>query len=257
MKRTTPMSLEQYTGVVALCHDDTVKKSQLSSSKSVSAPAADSEDSRSASFECNICLDAVQDPVVTLCGHLYCWPCIYRWLEDQGDSSETEEPQPQQCPVCRAEVCTSALVPLHVAGRASKPSKPEEQDKHPGIAIPERPLGMGCSFGPPRTPIAVSYGPRRGQQNLNHVGVYGSSPTISSGGTAAGVMDPLVGMIGEILFARISERSPTNFRAHPNSYHLAGSSSPRLRRHMMQADKSLSRVCFFLFCCILLCLLLF
>ena len=29
-------------------------------------------------FECNICLELAQDPVVTLCGHLYCWPCLYR-----------------------------------------------------------------------------------------------------------------------------------------------------------------------------------
>jgi E3 ubiquitin-protein ligase RNF5 len=30
-------------------------------------------------FECNICLELASEPVVTLCGHLYCWPCLYRW----------------------------------------------------------------------------------------------------------------------------------------------------------------------------------
>lgn len=29
-------------------------------------------------FECNVCLEVAQEPVVTLCGHLYCWPCLYR-----------------------------------------------------------------------------------------------------------------------------------------------------------------------------------
>jgi hypothetical protein len=29
-------------------------------------------------FECNICLELSKEPVVTLCGHLFCWPCLYR-----------------------------------------------------------------------------------------------------------------------------------------------------------------------------------
>ena len=29
-------------------------------------------------FECNVCLELASEPVVTLCGHLYCWPCLYR-----------------------------------------------------------------------------------------------------------------------------------------------------------------------------------
>ncbi len=32
----------------------------------------------SSAFECNICYEIAQSPVVTLCGHLYCWPCLYR-----------------------------------------------------------------------------------------------------------------------------------------------------------------------------------
>ena len=27
-------------------------------------------------FQCNICLHSAKEPVVTLCGHLYCWPCL-------------------------------------------------------------------------------------------------------------------------------------------------------------------------------------
>eukprot|EP00956_Cyclotella_meneghiniana_P019897 scaffold34567_cov66-Cyclotella_meneghiniana.AAC.3 len=33
-------------------------------------------------FLCSICLETVSDePVVTRCGHLYCWTCLYPWLE--------------------------------------------------------------------------------------------------------------------------------------------------------------------------------
>lgn len=28
-------------------------------------------------FECAICLDVAKEPIVTKCGHLFCWPCIY------------------------------------------------------------------------------------------------------------------------------------------------------------------------------------
>ena len=32
-------------------------------------------------FLCAICLDTVSDePVVTRCGHIFCWPCLYQWL---------------------------------------------------------------------------------------------------------------------------------------------------------------------------------
>jgi E3 ubiquitin-protein ligase RNF5 len=31
-------------------------------------------------FECNICLDTAKDAVVSMCGHLFCWPCLHQWL---------------------------------------------------------------------------------------------------------------------------------------------------------------------------------
>ncbi|KAK4743636.1 hypothetical protein SAY87_009948 [Trapa incisa] len=98
------------------------------------------------------------------------------------------------------------------------------------------------------------------QPATDHPGAFnmtGPSSMIRFGGTAASVLDPLVGMIGEMALARVSNGSGTSIHAYSSTYHLAGSSSPRLRRHMMQADESLGRVCFFLFCCMFLCLLLF
>ncbi|KAL3763623.1 hypothetical protein ACHAW5_001045 [Stephanodiscus triporus] len=42
----------------------------------------DQEDPGDRRFLCSICLDIVSDePVVTRCGHLYCWSCLYTWLE--------------------------------------------------------------------------------------------------------------------------------------------------------------------------------
>lgn len=56
-------------------------------------------------FDCSICFSEVEDPVVTLCGHLFCWECIYKW----GTRSSI-------CPVCK-NICTlSSIIPIYSKG---------------------------------------------------------------------------------------------------------------------------------------------
>jgi RING-type zinc-finger len=43
------------------------------------AQSSEEPEEGNSAFECNICYELAHEPVVTLCGHLYCWPCIYRW----------------------------------------------------------------------------------------------------------------------------------------------------------------------------------
>ncbi|PAA78686.1 hypothetical protein BOX15_Mlig029692g3, partial [Macrostomum lignano] len=76
-------------------------------------------------FECNICLEPVTEPVVSLCGHLFCWPCVHRWL--------TARPQAPSCPVCKGPISEDALVPVY--GRSGR-SGPEL-----GPPVPPRPSG--------------------------------------------------------------------------------------------------------------------
>jgi hypothetical protein len=78
--------------------------------KLIPVPTAVS-DNDSGYFECNICLDSAHDPVVTLCGHLYCWPCIYKWLHVKTSSPDATQQQPS-CPVCKADISPNSLVPL-------------------------------------------------------------------------------------------------------------------------------------------------
>ncbi|XP_041027591.1 uncharacterized protein LOC121267670 isoform X1 [Juglans microcarpa x Juglans regia] len=77
-------------------------------------------------FDCNICLDLARDPVVTCCGHLFCWPCLYRWLHVHSDAKE--------CPVCKGEVTIKSVTPVY--GRGNNIREPEEDSS---LKIPPRP----------------------------------------------------------------------------------------------------------------------
>ncbi|KAK9129963.1 hypothetical protein Sjap_010450 [Stephania japonica] len=94
-------------------------------------------------FECNICFDLAQDPIVTLCGHLFCWPCLYKWLHFHSHS--------QECPVCKALVEEEKLVPIYGRGNAS--SDPRSKSV-PGIDIPNRPSGQRPETAPAANPNA-------------------------------------------------------------------------------------------------------
>lgn len=59
-------------------------------------------------FECNICLDTAKEAVVSMCGHLFCWPCLHQWLETR--------PTRQLCPVCKAAISKEKVVPLYGRG---------------------------------------------------------------------------------------------------------------------------------------------
>uniref|UniRef100_T2M753 RING-type E3 ubiquitin transferase n=1 Tax=Hydra vulgaris TaxID=6087 RepID=T2M753_HYDVU len=96
------------------------------------------EDERkdNSSFECNICLDIAQDPVVSMCGHLFCWPCLHRWIETR--------PARPMCPVCKAAISKDKVIPIY--GK-DNPSQTDPREK-----LPPRPQGQ-------RTEPENSYNP--------------------------------------------------------------------------------------------------
>ncbi|KAL9994152.1 putative transcription factor C2H2 family [Helianthus debilis subsp. tardiflorus] len=77
-------------------------------------------------FDCNICLEMARDPVLTCCGHLFCWCCFYQL--SYVDSSAKE------CPVCKGEVTDSSITPIYGNGRNQPVLKLEN-----GVKIPPRP----------------------------------------------------------------------------------------------------------------------
>ena len=49
--------------------------------KEKSKTGNEEDDRKDSAFECNICLDVASDAVISMCGHLFCWPCLHQWLE--------------------------------------------------------------------------------------------------------------------------------------------------------------------------------
>lgn len=168
-------------------------------------------------FDCNICLDLVVDPVITLCGHLYCWPCIYKWMQAESMSH-------RQCPVCKAFLSRDTIVPLFGRGRDSGPKVA------PGIPLrPASNLTQHSQF--------QHHHSRR--RRLNDSIAYDDSSLLTAGvgGLAFSVLLPWV---------------------HSRQYILTLSgNNPRLQRLQLQVESSLHQIWVFLFCCAVVCLLVF
>jgi len=106
------------------------------------------------SFECNICLDTARDAVVSMCGHLFCWPCLHQWLETR--------PTRQICPVCKAGISKEKVIPLYGRGnsegdpREKIPPRPQGQRSEPTTNNPFS--GFGFGGGQPGGGFHMSFG---------------------------------------------------------------------------------------------------
>ena len=48
------------------------------------------------------------EPVVTCCGHLFCWPCLHEWLHLHASQKE--------CPVCKGFLSDDVITPIYGRG---------------------------------------------------------------------------------------------------------------------------------------------
>uniref|UniRef100_A0A7N4NYZ1 E3 ubiquitin-protein ligase RNF n=1 Tax=Sarcophilus harrisii TaxID=9305 RepID=A0A7N4NYZ1_SARHA len=85
--------------------------------------------SQDSTFECNICLDTAKDAVISLCGHLFCWPCLHQWLETR--------PNRQVCPVCKAGISRDKVIPLYGRGSTGQQDPREKTPPRPQGQRPE------------------------------------------------------------------------------------------------------------------------
>lgn len=70
-----------------------------------------SSSSSGSEYECNpltchICMAVPTNPVATTCGHLFCWPCLYEWLQIRF----------RPCPVCRTTLKWSKQYVIPISG---------------------------------------------------------------------------------------------------------------------------------------------
>ena len=89
-------------------------------------------------FEWNICLTTANDPVLTKCGHLYCWKWIHQWMNQQSEYIIW--------PICKSGISKESVIPIY-SGTEKKThpkdamnKEDENSNKNTGESgIPQRP----------------------------------------------------------------------------------------------------------------------
>mmetsp|Transcript_45169 Transcript_45169/g.125308 ORF Transcript_45169/g.125308 Transcript_45169/m.125308 type:complete len:171 (-) Transcript_45169:21-533(-) len=130
-------------------------------------------------FECNICLEPATEPVVTRCGHLFCWSCLHQWISQPRRSSVHSGLQPSNgnslCPVCKAAVSAQTVTPIYARGGDGDRLVPFEEPTD----VPARPQGerLEPESPPPEVVDPSSYG-GGGTMRYGFAASYGQFPVI-------------------------------------------------------------------------------
>lgn len=128
-------------------------------------------------YDCNICLEVAKEPVLTCCGHLFCWSCFYQVSDIDSTSKE--------CPVCKGEVSESTVIPIYGNGESERVCETES-----GLMIPPRPKAhrvesvrqQRVTQGLSHVPVAEAL--RRIRISIGAVG----NQTQQEGGTGSGTL---------------------------------------------------------------------
>lgn len=83
-------------------------------------------------FDCNTCLEKAEDPILTCCGHLFCWGCFYQLPFIYLNIKE--------CPVCDGEVTDTEVIPIYGNGDDDTTTTDGKTKREEcGIRLPPRP----------------------------------------------------------------------------------------------------------------------
>lgn len=146
-------------------------------------------------LECKICLDTVKDPVVSMCGHLFCWPCLHQWLYTT-DNSDSQNNITKTCPVCRSAISRDETIPIYGSDGV------DPRDK-----LPPRPSGHRTEV-----PNQFPYG------NVWAMG--GPGAQIFGFGDGGFHMSFAIGSLSQYILAFLQEYSTTNDRGNDTAIFL-------------------------------------
>jgi len=83
-------------------------------------------------LKCNICHSDAFNSVLILCGHAFCWSCIYQWFETQ-----TRNLRESSCPVCGSFASKTECIPIY---NTFENANLTDLDGNNNPEIPERPM---------------------------------------------------------------------------------------------------------------------
>ncbi|KAF8804469.1 hypothetical protein BYT27DRAFT_7243611 [Phlegmacium glaucopus] len=80
--------------------------------------------------DCPVCFDAMTDPVITACAHIFCRECIEDTLNQApaGDEAGNGDPNARPCPVCRGNISREKLFSRSAFEPSDKDLNPEAED---------------------------------------------------------------------------------------------------------------------------------
>lgn len=125
----------------------------------------------------NICLEQASEPVVTRCGHLFCWACLHQWLNattageeahrasQMSPSSSSRGKTTSACPICKASVTIQNVIPVYTRSNQSDPrnSYPNLPSRPPGERPEPEPASVLALQAFQNGGIPESYGYTSGQ----------------------------------------------------------------------------------------------
>ena len=106
-----------------------IPKSETSNQSS--KKSAEPDEDKKSLFICDICINEPSEPMATPCGHVFCWQCIYDWL-NQPTAAKI-------CPRCHNAISLDKLITLYGAGSSNENNPRKRQSS---AAPPPRPQGQ-------------------------------------------------------------------------------------------------------------------